>query len=225
MRLSGSSGAIAAAGLAAMLAGCAVVRGLDDAVAPVLGQVPVLRAIGIQARAAATSAPAPAPEAPRSPAAGATSGAASRQMLRLVLCTAAWINPNARGEAAPVRIRIVELQVAHRFSAMPAAQLFATDRAALGADVRDFQDVVVAPGSMLSVGWLASPPGTLGIAADFRDPVDGVPSHVLLPLDGTVPAAEWVLHVQGTALHLLRAPATPATCATTAPPSPTSATP
>ncbi len=193
--------------LPGLMAGCAVVRGLDDAVSPALEQVPVLKMLGVQARPALAAADAAArarggKAETSGPQAAAPEG--RRQALRLLLCTDAWINPNARGEAAPVRIRIAELASATRFASLPAAQLFATDRAAMGTEVREVQDYVVPPGAMVGVGWIGSQPGTLGIAADFRAPQQPGTGRVLLPLDEATVATGWTLYVHGTTLHLLR---------------------
>lgn len=200
--------------LAGMLPGCVLFRAVDDGISGTLEKVPVLKALGVESRrsieqrmaakrtpdaSAATAAGAATPAA--IVAAGAGTGKASVQLL---LCAARWVNPDARGRPAPIRVRLMELATASHFTAAPAAELMADGRpAAWASEIRDVRDVVIPPGGGIALGWLTSRDSLLGVIGDFRETADAPETRLVLAMTDQATPMRWTVYARGGTLHLL----------------------
>ncbi|MFK3889901.1 type VI secretion system lipoprotein TssJ [Sphingomonas sp. NPDC079357] len=194
---------------------------MDDGVSGTLEKIPVLKAVGIESRKSieqreAAKAADPIHASSVAQAASAPPVASgTRRSLRLLVCAAAWVNPDEAGRAAPLRLRLFELTTASHFTAAPAVELMADTRPPTwSGEIRDVRDVVIPPGRGVSMGWLSSGDALLGIVGDFRDEASASETRLVLKLDDSAAAAGWIIYARGTALHLFAAEKVESTAAT-----------
>jgi type VI secretion system VasD/TssJ family lipoprotein len=169
------------------LGGCTIVRAVDDAVSPTLEKIPGFKAIGIVSRQTQEKEKAAEQAGKPSTASGSKAQSDSAHQatpLSITLQASDWINPDSMQGAAPVRIRIFELEKFAAFSNASSMDLISDPAKALGAELRRFRDVIIAPGERMQVNWTLDGSGYVGVLADFRTP-GGMPeqSRQILAVD------------------------------------------
>jgi type VI secretion system protein VasD len=114
-----------------------------------------LTSFGLAALLAACAAPPPPPPP---------------TVLNLTLKALPGVNPGPDGQAAPVVVRVYQLETAANFGNAEFFPLYNTDSTVLGADLVKREDIVLAPGATKTETIMPKDPvKALGIFAGFRD--------------------------------------------------------
>lgn len=100
----------------------------------------------------------------------------------LYFSAAAGLNPGANGQAAPVRVRILELKNSASFSRADYFALAERGPATLGADLVDQDEVLVQPGEQVRIDRPLNPlTRQIGLVVGYRE-IDQAQWRSLLPV-------------------------------------------
>ncbi len=91
-------------------------------------------------------------------------------MLRIRVDADRMINPDIHGRASPLVLRVYALKSLVTFEAADFMSLYSQDRATLGSELVEREELMLEPGEMRVIDKLLDPQaGAVGVVAGFRD--------------------------------------------------------
>jgi type VI secretion system protein VasD len=131
----------------------------------------------LTAMAEAVRAQSPSPAAPAAPAFAAPSSFSTpfsypREQTRLdiTISAAADLNPDDKGRAAPIMVRLYELRSEGSFESADYFALYNQDKALIGSDLLVREEFIMRPGEVKTIRRKSHPDlGAIGVLAGYRD--------------------------------------------------------
>jgi type VI secretion system VasD/TssJ family lipoprotein len=183
------------------LAGCGVIRSIDESVSSTLETIPLLKMMGVESRKSQEEQSI----IPIKPMPDDILNQKDKKGVEgvLILNAAKWINLNPLQNPSPVRLLVFELRETDKFLAAESNILINSPENVLGQTVGRIRQIIIAPGENIPLRWSFNEPGYIGIIADFRTaPESRMAGRQLIAFDGEN-SSTWEILISGNSLFTM----------------------